>query len=171
MRRIAALAAAFSMVLLSAPLYAAPIGGTRAALRAQTQTGGINGTATGSQGQTLASYTIRVRNADTGQLAGSTTTGATGQFTFTGLDPANYVVEIVDQAGHIIGTSSMLSVAAGQTVSMTVGASMTAGAAAIAGGATGFWTSTAGILTIAAVGAGVTGIVVAVNKSNASPSR
>lgn len=170
MRRIAALAAVFSMVLTSAPLFAAPLG-TRAAFRAQAQTGAINGTATGSQGQTLASYTVRVRNVDTGQLAGSTTSNTAGSFSFTGLSPANYVVEIVDQAGNIIGTSSSIALAAGAAVTVTVGATALAAAAVAAAGGTAFFASTAGIVTAVAAAGAVTGIVVAVNKNNASPSR
>ena len=169
MRRIAALAAVFSMVLISAPLYAAT--GTRAAFRVPPQTGSIKGTAQGSQGQTLASYTVRVRNADTGQLAGSTTSNTAGSFSFTGLSPANYVVEIVDQAGNIIGTSSAISLAAGAAVSVTVGATAAGVAAAAAAGGTAFFASTAGIVTAVAAAGAVTGIVVAVNKNNASPSR
>lgn len=139
-------------------------------MHAQPQTGSVGGTAQNAQGQNLASYKVQIRNADTGQLAGSTNTATTGQFTFTGLSPANYVVEIVDPAGNIIGTSSSLGVTAGANLTITVGASMAAAGAAIATGAAAFWTSTAGILTIAAVGAGVTGIVV--NATNdASPSR
>ena len=167
MRRLIAAVVTVAMMLPTTPLLAA---GARAA-RAQGQTGNLNGTAQNAQGQNLANYRVQVRNVDTGQLAGSTTSGATGQFTFVGLDPATYVVEIVDQAGNIIGTSTALSVVAGATVSVTVGASLSAAGSAIAAGGTAFWTSTAGILTIAAVGAGVTGVVVAANKNDASPSR
>lgn len=165
MRRITAVVLSLAMSLFTtAPLLASTA-------QQGAQTGTVNGTAKGTQGQNLASYKVQIRNADTGQLASTTTTGPTGQFTFTGLSPANYVVEIVDPTGQIIGTSSALAVTAGANLTISVGATLGAAGSAIAAGGTAFWTSTAGILTIAAVGAGVAGVVVAVNKSNSSPSR
>lgn len=40
-----------------------------------------------------------------------------GAFSFAGLSPGNYVVEIVDAAGKVVGTSASLSVAAGGSLS------------------------------------------------------
>src|SRR5512138_1444255 len=119
MRRLIAVLLCVALSLYATPLFAAA--GAKAR---QGQTGNVNGTAQNAQGQNLANYTVRIRNADTGALAGSTTSGATGQFTFTGLSPANYVVEIVDAAGNIIGTSASLAVTAGANLTITVGASM-----------------------------------------------
>ncbi len=166
-RRVIAVVLAATFALNVVPLFAGP------APRRQPQTTGtVNGTAQDAQGQNLANYRVQIRNADTGRLSASTTTGARGQFSFVGLDPANYVVEIVDPAGNIIGTSAALNVVAGATLSVTVGATMTGAAAALAAGGTAFWTSTAGILTLAAVGAGVTtGVVVAADRKTVSPSR
>lgn len=138
---------------------------------AKNQTGTLTGNAKDAEGRNLSNYTVRVRDVATGQLAGSTTSGATGQFSFTGLTPGIYVVEVVNHAGEIIGTSSAVSVAAGATVAVTVGATAAAAAAAAANGGKAFLASTAGIITVAAVGAGVVGVVVATNKDNASPSR
>ncbi len=165
MRRLIAVVLCVALSLFTTPLVAA------GASSRQGQTGNLNGTAQNSQGQNLANYTVRVRNVATGQIAGSTTSGATGQFSFVGLDPGNYVVEIVDQAGNIIGASSAVTVAAGATVSVTVGATAAAAAAAVTAGGTAFLASTAGIITVAAAGAGVAGIVVAATKSNASASQ
>ena len=161
MRRVTAVVLSAALLLNAAPLFAAP----------QGQGGTLNGTAQNAQGQNLANYTVRVRNLATGQISGTTISGATGQFSFVGLNPGQYVVEIVNQAGTIIGTSSAVSVAAGATVSITVGATAAAAAAAAAAGGTGFLASTAGIITVAAVGAGVAGVVIAANKGTASPSR
>ena len=113
----------------------------------------------------------------TGQLAGSTTSNAAGSFTFTGLNPANYVVEVVNQAGTIVGSSSAVAVTAGATVTVTVSTTAAAaiagagGAAAAAGGgaATAAGVSTAVIVTTVAAAAGVAAaIAVAVT---GSPSR
>jgi carboxypeptidase family protein len=164
MRRLTALLLTAALPLTTTPLFAA-------ANPAQGQGGTINGTAQNAQGQNLASYTVRVRNLTTAQISASTTSGAAGQFSFVGLDPASYVVEIVDQAGNIIGTSAAITVAAGATVTITVGATAAAAAAAAAAGGTSFLASTAGIITVAAAAAGVAGAVAIAKNGNASPSR
>ena len=133
MRRYAAFAVIVAMLLTSVPLVAAgPARASRAVRQAQG-TGGITGTAQSSQGQTLANYTVRIRNLSNGNLAGSTISGAAGEFSFVGLNPGNYAIEIVDAAGNIVGTSASIGVTAGVTVSVTV----TASAAAALGGALG----------------------------------
>jgi hypothetical protein len=163
MRRVAASVLVFAMSLTSAPLFAA--GPARAARQAQTGT--VTGTAQGSQGQTLPNYTVRIRNLGNGTLAGSTTSNAAGQFSFAGLTPGNYAIEVVNAAGEIVGTSASIAVVAGATIAVTV----TAAAAAAIAAATGGGISTAVIVTAVAAAAGIVGIVVAVNRSNASPSR
>jgi hypothetical protein len=135
------------------------------------QTGSVSGTAQNAQSQPLSGVRVQLRNVDTGQLAGSTTSATNGAYSFTGLNPANYVVEILDAAGNVIGTSASLAVAAGGVISgVTVAASATLAAAATAGGLAAFFTSTGGILVLAGVGAGVAAGFVAAN-NNASPSR
>lgn len=175
MRRAATLVLALSFAINTAPVVAAPA----PAARAQAQgTGAIQGTAQSSAGQTLPNFTVQLRNVQTGQLAGSTTSNAAGSFSFTGLNPANYVIEVVNQAGAIVGTSSAVTVTAGATVTVTVtasavGAAAGAGAAAAAAGGAGAAAgiSTALIVTVIAAGAGVAAIVVAATQDEASPSR
>jgi hypothetical protein len=99
---------------------------------AQAQ-GALSGLAQSSDRAPLANFRVQVRNADTGDLAGSTTSNQAGQFSFGALSPGNYVVEIVDAAGKVVGLSSSLTVAPGATVTVTVGATA-AGALAAAGG-------------------------------------
>lgn len=130
----------------------------------------VSGTATDGNGGMLANYTVRLRNLATGNTAGTTTTTAGGQFSFAGLDPGNYVVEIVDQAGAIVGTSPALAVVEGTAVTVTVGSGAAAAAAAAGAGGV-FLTSAAGLVTMAAVGAGITAIAVTSNRGTASPSR
>ena len=168
MRRFAAFAVIVAMSLTGVSLVAADPARAPRAVR-QAQTGGITGTAQSSQGQTLANYTVRIRNLANGNLAGSTTSGTAGEFSFAGLNPGSYAIEIVDSTGKVVGTSASIAVTAGGTVSITVTAS--AAAALLGGAAAGGGISTALIVTTVAVAAGIVGIVVAVNKSNASPSR
>jgi hypothetical protein len=165
--------AALVIIAMAVPAFS-----TAAPLRAQGQGASLSGTASSNAGQTLANYTVQLRNLATGQLAGTTTSGATGGFSFAGLQAGNYAVEVVNAAGQIIGTSASVAVAAGATITgVTVAASAAAGAgAAAAGAATAGAGATGGvsaavIITGVAVAAGVTGVIVAVNKSNSSPSR
>ena len=120
-------------------------------------------------GKGLANNTVRLRDVQTGQLTGSTTANASGQFSFTGLNAGNYLIEVVNAAGDVIGTSAPIAVAAGAAVT-GVGISAAA-AAAVLGGTGSFFASTLGIVTLAAAGAAVTGVTVAANRSTASASR
>ena len=113
-------------LLTPAPAVLAAPGG------AQAQTGTISGTATTQQGQTAASYTIRVRNVQTNELAGSTTTAANGTYTVS-VPGGQYVVELVDVSGKVVGTTAAVAVTPGATVTANVAATSTAAAAAGAG--------------------------------------
>ena len=96
--------------------------------------GALNGVAQSADKAPLPGYRVQVRNANTGELAGSTTSNQAGQFSFGSLQPGNYVVEIVDAAGKVVGLSPSLTVAAGSTVTVTVGATAAGALAAASGG-------------------------------------
>jgi hypothetical protein len=100
--------------------------------------GALSGVAQSADKAPLPNYRIHVRNANTGELKNSTTSNQAGQFSFTGLDPANYVVEIVDATGKVVGLSPSLAVAAGSTVTVTVGATAAGALAAAPGGGFSF---------------------------------
>lgn len=155
-----------TIVLMLAALFVATVAFAQG-------TGSISGTAQNAQKQSLSGVKVQLRNVDTGALVGSTQSASNGFFSFTGLNPANYVIEIVDAAGKVIGVSSSMAVAAGAVIEGVAVAASAAGAlagAAAAGGLGAFFTSTGGILVLAGVGAGVTaGVVAAAN--NGSPSR
>ena len=133
--------------------------------------GSVAGTAQDANNAIMSGVKVQLRNADTGALVDTTTSAANGGFSFTGLPAGNYVVEIVNASGQIVGASASIAVTAGATITgITVAASAAgAAAAAAAGGFAAFFTSTAGILTgIAVIGAVAAGVVIA---ANASPSR
>jgi len=136
-------------------------------------TGQISGTARNAQDQVLGGVTVQLRNVDTGALVATTKSAANGTFEFKQLNPGNYVVEIVDDDGKIIGASTSLALAAGGIVSGFTIAASAAGAvagAAAAGGLGAFFASTGGILLLVGIGAGVTAGVVAAT-GDASGSR
>lgn len=138
--------------------------------------GGVQGTATDAAKQNLPQVRVQVRpvNPAPGQgLAATGTTNSAGSFSFAGLNPGNYVVEILDAAGKIVGTNTVTVVAGSvATVSISaaaVGAIAAAGAAGVGGGLLGLGT----IGTVAVVGGAVAAAVVGIKAvaDNASPSR
>ena len=171
LRRLVLSALIVALVVPNVSLFGAPVPA------GQPATGTISGAARTASGEAMPNATVRLRNLQTGQLAGTTTAGADGSFIFTALSPGNYAVELVNAAGEVVGTSAIISltapamVATNLVVTASAAAARTAvAAAAIAGGS--FFTSSLGIVTMAAVGAGVTGVALAMNNSgNASPSR
>lgn len=187
MKRCVAAFLAFVMVAAFQPLAVAGL---------VQNNGEISGTAV-VEGKPLAKVTVRLRNVDTGQLVGTTTTNNAGEYRFTGLPGGNYVVETVAPNGTLLGTSAAIAltagtmVATGVTVTTSAAAAAAAGvgagaaaagaaaggaaaggaaAGAAAGAAGGFFASTAGLVTIAAASAGVVGAAVA-TRDEASPSR
>ena len=140
-------------------------------LRAQ-EGASLSGTATASTGQPMPNTSVQLRDLRTGQLAATTTTSATGSFSFEGVRAGQYVVEIVSGTGQVIGTSAPIGVAAGSAVTgvsvAETGALAPAAASSTASG--GAWNlKTAMVVTsIAAAAAVVTAVVVT---GSASPSR
>lgn len=170
MRRFVAIALSSTLILQVGPLMAAPAGpGTSAGgVRAPVATGVITGTVLSSAGQTLPNYTVRLRNIQTGQLVGTTKTDPAGRFSFPGLSPANYIVEVVNPGGAIVGSSAVVAVAAGTSDAVTVTATATTDrrrAAAAAGGGI----SRVLVVTTVAAAAGIAGVVML--RGDASPSR
>lgn len=172
MRRVLSLGLVMAVAAVGMPVgaYAA----TKApAARQGQETGSLNGIAQGADRAPLRNYTVRVRNVADGQIAGTTTSSGAGEFTFAGLQPGNYVVEVVDAAGQVVGLSPTLGVTAGAAMSVTINAS--AGGAITAAAASGDF-SLFGLGTIGSVAvitaAGVAGVTAVVaTRGDASPSR
>jgi Carboxypeptidase regulatory-like domain len=127
----------------------------------------IAGSAKSSAGRMISNAIVRLRDLETGQLASTTTSDASGQFSFVGLMPGTFTVEVVSAAGEIVGSSAPISVGPDASIDGVI--VTTTERSSKKGGA--FFTSTAGIVTLAAVGAGVTGVTVATTRSTASGSK
>ena len=132
----------------------------------------ISGIVVTSAGQPVGNTTVRARNLLTGRVVGpgSTTTGS-GQFSLVGLDPGDYVLEVVDATGQILGTSAFIYAAAGTTVVATVTATRSSTVNTVTGFAATLTTTAAESVKYAAVAAGVAGMVAPVGVATASPSR
>jgi len=136
-------------------------------------TGKISGTARDAQGQALPNAKLQLRNVDTGQIVATGRSKPDGGYEFAGLAPGNYVVEIVDDSGRVLGLSVATALAAGGAATGLIVALSSAGAiagAAAAGGVGAFFASAWGIGLLAAAGAGTVWAIVAAN-DDASPSR
>lgn len=134
------------------------------AAEAAQAAGKISGTVRDAQGQPLPNAKLQLRNVDTGQVVAKTRAGADAAYEFPGIVPGNYVVEIVDDADRVLGLSAAAPLAATGAVTGLVVALASTGAA---GGA--FFASTAGILLLVGIGAGVTaGVVAATNDASGS---
>lgn len=160
-----------SVLCAALALTMQPITVVAAGLAAQN-TGSVSGTAKDKAGTVLSGVKVQLRNVDTGSLVGTTISASNGAFSFTGLAQGNYVIEIVDDNGKIIGVSAAIAVGAGAVIAGLTVAASSAGAlagAAAAGGLGAFFTSTGGILVLAGVGIGATAAIVAVT-NDASPS-
>jgi hypothetical protein len=134
---------------------------------AAPQNGTISGTAKDANSAILSGVKVQLRNADTGMLVSSTQSGADGTFQFANIPAGNYIVEIVDNNGNVVGVSPAMTLGAGQTLTGMTVASTAAGIAAAGGGGFGaFFGSTAGILTgLAVLGAVTAGVIVAATGS------
>jgi len=136
-----------------------------AASAAPQSSGKIAGTVRDAQGQTLPGAKLQLRNVDSGQVVARTRAAGDAAYEFNAVPPGNYIVEIVDDSDRVIGLSAAAALTTGGAVTGLI-AALTASTAA--GGA--FFASTAGILLLVGLGAGVTaGVIAATN--DASPSR
>jgi hypothetical protein len=147
----------FLAVLLSAAMVAG-------SMPAAAQTPAL-GQISGAANKSLAGKTAQLRNVNTGSVSGSMPVSATGEFSFTGVQFGQYVVEIVDQAGNVLASTSAMSLTATTATVTGVTAAATAATAGTLGGVigstVGFFSTTGGILTGAAIAGGLTAGVVA----------
>jgi hypothetical protein len=141
-------------------------------------TGQISGQAFDLTGRHLARATVRLRNMGTGLTFGGALSGAAGDFSFSGLRAGTYVVEVGNAAGQVIGTSRVIPLTPVKMIATGIGVTAAADAESTAIGQSGagspagtFFTSTLGIVVIAALAAGVSVGVYQATKSDASPSR
>jgi hypothetical protein len=133
--------------------------------------GQVAGTARTEVGNPIANTSVRLRNTGTGQVAGTTTTAANGEYSFKNVPEGNYVIELVDSNGTVIATSAPVALTSTESVT-GVALTATAGKAGVGAvaGSGHFFTSTAGILLLAAAGSGlVVGVIGATTQK--SPSR
>jgi hypothetical protein len=92
---------------------------TRAAVRASALAT-INGNALNSVNGALPNTLVRLRDVKFGRIVGSSLTDHLGAYSFKGLDPGNYIVEIVSTYKTSIAATNLISANACDTVNSVV---------------------------------------------------
>jgi hypothetical protein len=83
-------------------------------------TGRVSGVAWNADSTPIAGAKIRLRNLSTGTIEATGVATREGEFTFDGVTPAAYVIELVDDAGHVRAVGQRFHVEAGATVATFV---------------------------------------------------
>jgi hypothetical protein len=134
----------------------------------------VSGSALRTDFKPLPAATVRLRQFDSnGAVVGLATTGPSGEFAFSGVRPGNYLLELVDFSGKLVGMAPPFVVAGEGPVAVSVMASgLGVTAASAAGGGFSLFGlgPTATLAVLGAAGATAVTAVVA-TKSEASPSR
>jgi hypothetical protein len=116
---VSALAIAATSLYAQTPAAAAAtklLPGTRAGVLSSIQGNAVNST-NGSLSDTL----VRLRDARSGRIVDTVVSDKQGMFAFRGIDPGNYVVEVMSPANNaVLASSSVLSVSTGEAVSALV---------------------------------------------------
>ena len=167
-------AIAFGLVtgmILSVPVGMYAASGPAAGRRIAQAPGAIAGVAKDAAGKHLAAK-VRVRNAGDGSVVSEVQSGADGAFSVSGLQPGNYIVEVLGPNGQVIGLYPTIAVTSGVTATITV----TATAAGVVGAGAGGGLSLFGLgtaATLGVIGAAATAAIVGVvaSRNTASPSR
>ncbi len=82
--------------------------------------GNIRGSAVDSNNAPLADTGVRLRDARFGRIVDTTVTDKLGQFTFRGVDPGSYIVEIMSPERTVLAASDIINVNAGDAVTALV---------------------------------------------------
>jgi len=153
---------------------AVPAGVAQSAQPAAPAGSTVSGSALRTDFKPLPAATVRLRQFDTnGSVVGSVTTGPSGEFAFSGVRPGNYLIELMDFSGKLVGMAPPFVVAGEGPVAVSVMASgLGVSAASAAGGGFSLFGlgPTASLAVLGAAGAAAVTAVVA-TKSDASPSR
>jgi hypothetical protein len=81
----------------------------------------IQGNAVTSQNGALVNTAVRLRDARYGRIVESVTTDKQGMFAFKGIDPGNYVVEVMSPANNaVLASSQVMNVGTGEAISALV---------------------------------------------------
>jgi hypothetical protein len=108
MVRLPASIAAAVLLLLAAPvMYGAS---------APSPATSIRGNAWTADNQPVPAARLRLRNLMTGKVEAATQANQAGEFTFANVEGGSYLVELVNDTGHVLAVGHRFSIAPGETV-------------------------------------------------------
>jgi hypothetical protein len=158
-----------STVLVTAMTVAgAPLG----VVAAQLDSVALRGTAYTTSLQAFPDVRVQIRDLKSALVVNSTTSSATGEFSFANLKPGNYIVELVEASGKVLGMSAPFTL--GTVPNVTVSVVAVAQGLVTAGVGAGFSLFGLGpVSSVAVLGAASAAAVTAVvaTRQDASPSR
>src|SRR5262245_56485330 len=146
----------------------APLG----AMASQQDSIALKGRAFTTSLQAFPDVRVQIRDLKTGLLVNSTASNATGEFSFENLKPGDYIVELADASGHVLGMSAPFTLGTARVAAVSVVA-VSSGAVTTGAGA-GFSLFGLGpVSSVAVLGAAGAAAVTAVvaTRQDASPSR
>jgi hypothetical protein len=125
MSRTIVVAAAAALLSVSAPVFAqAPVATVTPKLLPGTRPNtlaSIKGNAVSQSNSSLSDTVVRLRDARYGRIVSKVTTNKQGLFSFEGVDPGNYVVEVMNPAQNaVMASSPVLNVGSGEVISALV---------------------------------------------------
>jgi hypothetical protein len=115
-----------SVLALTAPLAMAqtPAAAAASKLLPGTRVGvlsSIQGNAVTSSNGAMTNTLVRLRDARMGRIVDTVMTDRQGMFAFKGVDPGNYVVEVMNPANNaVMASSQVLNVSTGEAISALV---------------------------------------------------
>jgi hypothetical protein len=105
----------------TAPGVPRPAGGAHAGGPSlESRSPSIIGTAWNADSSPIKGANLRLRNIVTGKVAAATKANDLGQFTFDNVEPGSYLVELVNDAGHVQTIGHTFTIAPGETVATFV---------------------------------------------------
>ena len=174
-RTIASIAIALMTAPSLQPLAGAQLPGTPVTTGTQPAPSAgttISGTALRTDLRPLPAATVRLRQFDTTSIVGSVTAGPSGEFAFPPVQAGNYMLELLDFSGRVIGTVPPFAVSGTPiTVSVVASGSGVKAAAAAVGGFSLFGLGPAATLAVLGAAGAVAVTAVVSTKADASPSK
>jgi hypothetical protein len=160
-----------SLVVMLPLILNAALSNVRAAAQDAPQTGSVTGQVRMTDSQPLTTGTVRMRQLESGDVVASTNSGRSGEFSFSGLTPGNYVIDVIDANGKVVGMSAPLALSPGAAPSVSIVA-VAGGVLAGSGGGVSLF-GLGPVTSIAVLGAAGAAAVTAVvsTRPDASPSQ
>jgi hypothetical protein len=124
--------------------------GLQQGIVATNQSGSISGYARKGGNNAESIRQVQLRDAQSGRVVATGATDKAGAFSFNGIQPGTYIVEVLGGDQSVLAASSILTLHAGEALSIALTVPLVA-----AGGLLGSTVATAGMIAAGAAAAGI----------------